>query len=43
MIELKSVDQKYGGTQILWDLDLKIEKGSRTCIMDVTVWVKLPC
>ena len=33
MIELKSVDQKYGGTQILWDLDLKIEKGSRTYIM----------
>ena len=33
MIELTSVDQKYGGTQILWDLNLKIEKGSRTCIM----------
>lgn len=33
MIELKAVNQKYGGTQILWDLDLKIEKGSRTCIM----------
>lgn len=33
MIELKSVDQKYGGTQILWDLDLNIKKGSRTCIM----------
>lgn len=33
MIELTSVDQKYGGTQILWDLNLKIEKGSRVCIM----------
>ena len=33
MIELKKVNQKYGGTQILWDLDLKIKKGSRTCIM----------
>ncbi|MFT6140939.1 MAG: urea transport system ATP-binding protein [Psychromonas sp.] len=33
MIELKSVDQKYGGTQILWDLSLDIKKGSRTCIM----------
>ena len=33
MIELTSVDQKYGGTQILWDLDLRIKKGSRTCIM----------
>ncbi|ABM04692.1 amino acid/amide ABC transporter ATP-binding protein 2, HAAT family [Psychromonas ingrahamii 37] len=33
MIELKSVDQKYGGTQILWDLSLDIKQGSRTCIM----------
>jgi urea transport system ATP-binding protein len=33
MIELASVNQKYGGTQILWGLDLKIKKGSRTCIM----------
>lgn len=33
MIELSKVNQKYGGTQILWDLDLKIKKGSRTCIM----------
>jgi urea transport system ATP-binding protein len=33
MIELKSVDQKYGGTQILWDLNMSIKKGSRSCIM----------
>ena len=33
MIELKSVNQQYGGTQILWDLNLQIKKGSRTCIM----------
>lgn len=33
MIELTSVNQKYGGTQILWNLDLNIKKGSRTCIM----------
>jgi len=33
MIELTAVNQKYGGTQILWDLDLRIKKGSRTCIM----------
>ena len=33
MIELTSVNQKYGGTQILWDLNLSIKKGSRTCIM----------
>ncbi len=33
MIELAKVNQKYGGTQILWDLNLNIKKGSRTCIM----------
>jgi urea transport system ATP-binding protein len=33
MIELQSVNQQYGGTQILWDLNLNIKKGSRTCIM----------
>lgn len=33
MIELKGVNQLYGGTQILWDLDLNIEPGSCTCIM----------
>jgi urea transport system ATP-binding protein len=33
MITLSAVNQKYGGTQILWDLDLTIKPGSRTCIM----------
>ncbi|MFT4809254.1 MAG: urea transport system ATP-binding protein [Paraglaciecola sp.] len=33
MITLSAVNQKYGGTQILWDLDLIIKPGSRTCIM----------
>lgn len=33
MITLNSVNQKYGGTQILWDLNLAIKPGSRTCIM----------
>ena len=33
MIELKSVNQKYGGTQILWDMNIVIKPGSRTCIM----------
>jgi len=33
MIQLQSVNQQYGGTQILWDLNLNIKKGSRTCIM----------
>lgn len=33
MIQLEKVNQKYGGTQILWDLDLDIKPGSRTVIM----------
>ncbi|MEC8377688.1 MAG: urea ABC transporter ATP-binding subunit UrtE [Pseudomonadota bacterium] len=33
MIELKNIDQKYGGTQILWKANLRIERGSRTVIM----------
>jgi len=33
MISIKKVNQHYGGTQILWDLNLDIEPGSRTCIM----------
>ena len=33
MISLNKVNQHYGGTQILWDLDMHIEAGSRTCIM----------
>ncbi len=33
MIQLKHIDQLYGGSQILWDLDLDIPEGSCTCIM----------
>ncbi|TXS95721.1 urea ABC transporter ATP-binding subunit UrtE [Parahaliea maris] len=33
MIEISQLNQRYGGTQILWDLDLKVEEGSCTCIM----------
>ncbi len=33
MIAINQVSQQYGGTQILWDLDLHIEPGSCTCIM----------
>lgn len=33
MIRIEKLNQKYGGTQILWDLDLDVEKGSCTCIM----------
>ncbi len=33
MIEVKGVNQLYGGSQILWDLDLSVTPGSCTCIM----------
>lgn len=33
MISIKNVNQLYGGTQILWGLDLDIVPGSITCIM----------
>lgn len=33
MISINNVDQLYGGTQILWGLDLDIKAGSITCIM----------
>jgi len=33
MIEISKVNQRYGGTQILWDLDLDIKPGSCTCII----------
>ncbi len=33
MIEFKKVNQLYGSSQILWDLDFKIEPGSITCLM----------
>jgi len=33
LIKIEHVNQLYGGTQILWDLNLHIEKGSCTCVM----------
>jgi len=33
MISMKGINQLYGGTQILWDLDLDVAEGSCTCIM----------
>lgn len=33
MIRINALNQVYGGTQILWDLDLDIAPGSVTCIM----------
>jgi urea transport system ATP-binding protein len=33
MIEIRGLNQLYGGTRILWDLDLSVAPGSCTCIM----------
>lgn len=33
MIEINKINQFYGSSQILWDLDLDIKEGSCTCIM----------
>jgi urea transport system ATP-binding protein len=33
MIEVTKLNQKYGGSQILWDINMSIPRGSRTCIM----------
>jgi urea transport system ATP-binding protein len=32
-ISIQNVNQRYGGTQILWDLNLDVAAGSCTCIM----------
>ena len=33
MIALHGINQHYGGTQILWDLDLEIREGSCVCVI----------
>jgi urea transport system ATP-binding protein len=33
MIKVNGLNQRYGGSQILWDVDMHIPEGSRTCIM----------
>jgi len=33
VISIQQLNQKYGSSQILWDLDLEITAGSCTCIM----------
>jgi len=33
MIAIKNLNQLYGGSQILWDLDVEIEAGTVTCLM----------
>jgi len=33
MLEVKSLNQLYGGSHTLWDVDLAVPKGSVTCLM----------
>lgn len=33
MIKISQLNQRYGGSHILWDVDMDIAQGSRTCIM----------
>ena len=33
LLTLKSLNQSYGGSHTLWDVDLVVPKGSRTCLM----------
>ena len=33
MISIRNLVQHYGGTQILWNLDLEVARGACTCIM----------
>lgn len=33
MIEIKGLNQFYGGSHTLWDIDLDVPAGSRTCLM----------
>jgi urea transport system ATP-binding protein len=33
VLTVKSLNQSYGGSHTLWDVDLRVPKGSRTCLM----------
>src|SRR5450631_3802947 len=33
MLEVKALNQFYGGSHTLWDVDLDVPAGSRTCLM----------
>ena len=33
MLTIKGLNQFYGGSHTLWDIDMRIETGSRTCLM----------
>src|SRR5215203_1973061 len=33
MLTVSRLNQSYGGSHILWDIDLTVKEGSRTCLM----------
>jgi urea transport system ATP-binding protein len=33
LLSIKTLNQSYGGSHILWDVDLDVPEGSRTCVM----------
>jgi urea transport system ATP-binding protein len=33
VLGVESLNQSYGGSHTLWDVDLEVPKGSRTCLM----------
>src|SRR6059058_6241691 len=33
MLSVKALSQSYGGSRTLWDVDLAVSQGSRTCLM----------
>jgi len=33
LLTITGLNQSYGGSHILWDVDLEVEEGSRTCLM----------
>jgi urea transport system ATP-binding protein len=33
MLSVKALSQSYGGSRTLWDVDLTVSQGSRTCLM----------
>jgi urea transport system ATP-binding protein len=33
LLSIKGLNQSYGGSHTLWDVDLDVEEGSRTCLM----------
>jgi urea transport system ATP-binding protein len=33
LLSIKGLNQSYGGSHTLWDVDVDIERGSRTCLM----------